>query len=345
MSVRQVSQLANISLDRGTTLLIFDRVLLRQNRAWIESFPSRYAVTSGERLKDLRHFPKHSQELLKRWPKKAGHGEITIAAFGGGSVGDFAGFFASVAKRGVRFVQIPSTWLAAVDSAHGGKTALNVGGAKNQIGTFHPAEKIFLVKQVLQSQPGVRLQESFGEILKAALLAGGPLWRSLKAKPISADQIWRLLPRLIAAKMKIVKQDPRETLGLRSLLNLGHSMGHVFEGQLGLPHGKAVSMGLRFAIDWSIHRGLLSETLWAELEVFEKQGFFPSTSDYVRCLQRLRAPSRLLKQDKKAAGQGKIRFIFLRRPGYPEIAKVSVEQIEMELRRQRRQLVSISRSH
>lgn len=342
MSLRRCRDLRAVRLDPRKTLLIFDQRLLKRYGSWIRKFPFRYSVKSGESLKDLKFFPKHVEALLAHWPEAGAH-EVCVAAFGGGSVGDFAGFFASVAKRGVRFVQIPSTWLAAIDSAHGGKTALNVKNAKNQIGSFHAAEQVFLVRKVLLDLPSERLQESFGEVFKIALLKGGALWRQLKSHPISPERVWRLLPKLIAAKMDIVKRDPRETLGIRSLLNFGHTLGHAFEAELKIPHGEAVALGLHFALNWSRQKGLLLSN--QEGEIFAEQELFPTRTTYDKALRRLKKPLLWLKQDKKRAGGSKIRFIFLRRPGYPVILTVSMAEIDAEIRRQRRQVVSVSRFH
>src|SRR6185295_5151716 len=113
-------------------------------RNWLKKFPCRYGVKSGESLKDLEKFPGHCKAILQM-TEKIETRPLQLIAVGGGSVGDFAGFVASTLKRGVPLIHVPSTWLAAIDSTHGGKTALNVAGIKNQIGTFKQAEKIIVV--------------------------------------------------------------------------------------------------------------------------------------------------------------------------------------------------------
>src|SRR5690606_32869940 len=122
--------------DHRHSLVIYDQILARvspQFRTWVNQFPFRYAVKSGETLKDLEAFAQHARKLSKIAEPLAPR-QMTVVAVGGGSVGDFAGFFASIYKRGVSLIHVPSTWLAAVDSSHGGKTALNSFGAKNQFG-------------------------------------------------------------------------------------------------------------------------------------------------------------------------------------------------------------------
>src|SRR5438445_1275287 len=147
-------------------LLIYDDVLPKKSaefKKWMKQIPLRYAVQAGEGLKSIDLFPEHISKITALC-EKASVRKLTIVVVGGGSVGDFGGFVASILKRGVRLVHLPSTWLAAIDSAHGGKTALNVGGAKNQIGTFYPATEVVLVKSLLLSQPPARTFEGFAEL-------------------------------------------------------------------------------------------------------------------------------------------------------------------------------------
>ncbi|MCX7978645.1 MAG: hypothetical protein N2578_06535, partial [Bdellovibrionaceae bacterium] len=126
-------------------VLIYDRHLDSICPGFIRKFPLRYAVSGGEGLKDAARFFAHMERLAKI-TAKADLPRPRIIAMGGGSVGDFSGFVASVWKRGTPLVHIPSTWLAAMDSAHGGKTALNLSGIKNQIGTFYSAESVHLIQ-------------------------------------------------------------------------------------------------------------------------------------------------------------------------------------------------------
>jgi len=318
-------------LPRGAdpkTLLIYDRRLLKSWGPWIRRYPLSYGVKSGEELKDLRHFPDHVAALLKKTsgvsPK-----ELTVLAFGGGSVGDFAGFFASVFKRGVRFEQIPSTWLAALDSAHGGKTALNVDTVKNQIGTFYSASKVYLVKEVLRELGPDRFHEAVAEAVKVALLDSEELSSRLRGLR-KADQMWKFLPDLIQAKMKIVRHDPEEKKGLRHLLNLGHTMGHVIESELGLAHGIAVGHGIRFAMEWSARRHHFELSSWD----VDLHGLIPSRPETARVLRRLRRIRPLLLQDKKKSSGNRLRFIFLKAAGKPRIEDVSVDEILGETERQ-----------
>lgn len=317
--------------ERQGAILIYDKILEKKFATFIRGFPRRYAVKSGEGLKDLKAFPGHMQQILKLADGVA-KSDLRIVVLGGGSVGDFAGFVASILKRGVPVVQVPSTWLAAVDSAHGGKTALNVEGYKNQVGSFWPARRCVLAKDLLLSQPLPRLQDSYAEILKIALLQGGTLWRSVIAQKPSTSLVWRLLPQLIQAKWRVVSKDPFEQTGVREILNLGHTLGHVFEKEKKWSHGKAVLWGLRFAVDFSVERGLVRSQAW--LNELRSHPYWPSDLEFQKELRTLKSWRASLSKDKKAAREGKFRFILLKAPGRPVVAHLSIDEIGAELRRQ-----------
>ena len=163
-------------------LVIYDRILLEKSaefRKWLKDAPYAVGVDSGETLKSLSSFVQFVENLppgVATLSRK----NMEVWAVGGGSVGDFAGFFASVWKRGVKLVMVPSTWLSALDSAHGGKTGLNLQGAKNQIGTFYPASEVLLIRELLEEQPKERLSDAMGELAKIALIDGAPWTRNLR---------------------------------------------------------------------------------------------------------------------------------------------------------------------
>lgn len=307
------------------SILIYDEVLEKSFSGWIEKFPHRYGVSSGEVLKDLHYFPAHFEKLMMI-SQNISKRPLQIICMGGGSVGDFAGFVASVFKRGVDLIQIPSTWLAAIDSAHGGKNALNVGSVKNQVGTFHSAREIHLAAEILLSQPRERIHDALGEALKISLIQGGPLWKKFQSvREWHFQNLWKLLPELIDAKYKVVAKDPFETKGIRHLLNLGHTVGHVIEAELRQSHGQAVLAGLSFAIRWSQKQGILKTRDLLEV---------PWLKESDSWIRQLKHAEKYLSQDKKRVSGGKIRFIFLERPGKPVIREVTVPQILKEIERQ-----------
>lgn len=324
------------ALSETGLLIVDERIVQLAERsfpsilAWIQRFPYRYVVEAGEALKDIASFPRHVERLLAIAAPLPPN-RLSVIAMGGGSVGDFAGFFASVFKRGVSFQQVPSTWLAAVDSAHGGKNALNVGLAKNQLGTIAPAARVMIARSLLSMQPVERAEEAMGELAKIALLDGGDWVCGLLASPLSgADLLWESLPDSVAAKYRIVGQDPQERLGIRHRLNLGHTVGHVLETVHGLPHGVAVAQGLYFALHFSAKKGFLSGTdcdrllrlLADRFALLDRRGLLPPIP-YGQFVG-------LLSQDKKRTSEHSVRFVFLRGLGIPDVQPVALSELAAE---------------
>lgn len=313
------------------TLVIFDSILLKNANAkrWLKSFPKSYGVKAGEKLKDIKQLSQHIEKIValaEGIPAR----QMTIVVVGGGSVGDFGGFIASVYKRGVRLVHIPSTWLAVIDSAHGGKTALNVGGYKNQIGSFYQAEEIVVVRELLISQPKERLLEALNEMTKMSLIEGGAFWKEMvQADQLSEEGIWTWIAMAIAAKYEVVKKDPFEKSGLRQKLNLGHTMGHVIEGLCGYSHGESVGHGLEFALEWSAQKYKFRDAVWFSQALNRIQ---------IQKTKAIRLPSKKIQsallQDKKRSSKNMVNFIFIRKPGEVVIEAVSVQDILREARRQ-----------
>ena len=337
--VKYCHQLPKVN-NQKFSLLIYDQILSAHPKIqkWIDKFPQKYSVKSGETLKDIQHFPRHI-ENISRWLGTVEH----VYVLGGGSVGDFGGFVASVLRRGVPVTQIPSTWLAALDSAHGGKTALNVGGFKNQIGTFHFPKEVWIVKTILETQPVERLIEASGEFMKTALLGGENLitklsnWNWKKGKVKFSD-----LKSFIEVKYSIVKNDPHETKGLRYKLNLGHTMGHVWEAHLKIPHGLAVFHGLLFDLAWSVQKKLMNAERSLKLMdqnpwsyIWDRQ-FIQKTDLELYSLSESKI-RHYLTHDKKMK-KGLINHTFVKKAGNVVIQPVSVDDILREYRRQQRAL-------
>ena len=326
-------------------LLIYDQIFDRHAKVkeWVRRFPNRYAVKSGESLKDLGQFAKHMQQITKRTQNLSSR-RLKIVVLGGGSVGDFGGFVASIYKRGVELIHIPSTWLAAMDSAHGGKTALNVAGAKNQIGTFYPATHIYMIKPLLLAQPQERDFEALGELIKMALLTGGPLFAKLnQASKLNGAALWKLLPLVVQEKYRIVKLDPLEQSGIRHLLNFGHTMGHVFEAHYALPHGVAILAGLQFALEWSYQRGIMTEKdylrlmrapFWRKAVSAKLQGPWKKLSMLALLSEKPATFMNYIEQDKKRTSSKALRFVFLKTPGKPIIQEVPLSDFPEEISRQ-----------
>ncbi len=187
--------------------------------------------------------------------QQLGHGggsrHSLMVCLGGGMVTDLGGFAASTFKRGIRFINIPTTLLAMVDAAVGGKTGINFDGLKNEIGVFNESQAVVINTQFLQTLDSENIRSGYAEMLKHALLSGG----DLLARHLDFDLAYPDLPRLqtmvaesIKVKEAIVKADPHEH-GLRKALNLGHTFGHALES-LALEQDRAVLHG--YAVAWGL---------------------------------------------------------------------------------------------
>lgn len=193
-------------------LIIYDRSLPNLNlkfKKWLSKQKLTYGVSAGESLKSLNSLSKHIKVILDKIQGYSKN-KIHIVAVGGGTVGDFVGFTASIIKRGIPLIQIPTTWLSCCDSAHGGKNALNVSG-KNQLGTYYFAKEIILVKELLDSLTPQQEKEGLGEYIKTSWIKKSPLFKNLtNIKKIDAQWLWKNLPHAIKIKNEIVKKDPFE---------------------------------------------------------------------------------------------------------------------------------------
>ncbi len=320
----------SLGFNPETVLLIYDRRLKKKLSKWLKLFPYRYAVKAGEDLKSLNDFPKHVKKIIDLLKNSAPRKKTCFVGIGGGSVGDFTGFLASVYKRGVFLIHIPSTYLAAIDSAHGGKTALNIKRYKNQIGTFYSAHTVFIVQSLLEGLPKKQTRSAMGELCKMALIDGDKFFSQLSSEK-NQDRIWDYLPLAIEAKNKIVEQDPFEAKGIREILNLGHTLGHCLEMQLQLSHGEAVGYGTRFALEWSHHCGYLDlEDLALSLELLKKHLNLPQKQN-IFTKSNLR---KLVVQDKKLIDKDHIQFVFLEKIGKPFVKAVSLDSFLTECERQ-----------
>ena len=332
--VRFLSGLRPAVLERGFVHVAFyDQSLARrvpQLRSWLERFDLAIPLRAGEGLKSAAMISSVVGRLLSAgtsYPR----GRTRFYAVGGGSIGDFTGFLASVFLRGVELVHVPTTWVSAMDSAHGGKTALNAAGVKNVLGTFHPAVETWIIRDFFRAQDGERLEEALGEAAKMALLD----WRVWKASRSGSKassrwtpaRMWKLLPEIIRAKLRVVARDPRETRGTRRILNLGHTLGHAIEARHGVPHGRAVGVGLYFSLWVSWCEGVIPTSDFFALEHALTRNWGLSLAG----LHRLRIPrariAPLLVADKKAAGSGRVHFIALRGAARPVQLQLGIREL------------------
>jgi 3-dehydroquinate synthase len=188
-----------------------------------------------------------------------------ILAFGGGVIGDLAGFAAAILKRGCGFVQVPTSLLAQVDSSVGGKTGINAASGKNLVGAFHQPSLVLIDPECLETLDPRHLRAGYAEIVKYALIADAGFFAWVEANGAAllagdAEARRHAIAVAVRGKAAIVAEDERETRGRRLLLNLGHTFGHALEAEAGfsdrLLHGEAVAAGIVLAFDFSAARGI-----------------------------------------------------------------------------------------
>lgn len=292
--------------------------------------PEPLLVADGEAAKSWSSLGRLLEEMARRGLARDGG----VVAFGGGTVGDVAGLAAALALRGVPVVQVPTTLLAAADSALGGKTAVNLAAGKNLAGTFHHPRLVCVDTRLLASLPERDFRSGLGEVAKCALLDAA-FWRRLPAladglEARDPEAVAEALLRSLRLKASVVSRDPDEGRGLRHVLNLGHTVAHALEraSSYRLRHGEAVAWGLLAALRLSTARGLLPAR---------------SAEAAAGRVQRLLAPAPLpaavlrtwpgfLVSDKKRDRAG-LRDVLLEGPGRPRLERVAAAELVASLPR------------
>lgn len=276
-------------------------------------------LPAGERSKSLATYEKVMGQLLDAKIQR----DEALIALGGGVIGDLAGFAASTLRRGVDFVQIPTTLLSQVDSSVGGKTGLNAPQGKNLIGAFYQPKLVLADVGLLSSLPKRELLAGYAEVVKYGLLGDFEFFSWLEVNGpavIEGDIAARIkaVEKSVLAKAAIVAQDERES-GVRALLNLGHTFGHALEAETEygpyLNHGEAVAIGMIMAAELSIKMGLLSgqdgRRIHAHFRAVGLPQKVPNIADLSWQSDRLLDHMR---QDKKVSS-GKLTFILLKSIG------------------------------
>ena len=241
----------------------------------------------------------------------------TVLAFGGGVIGDLAGFAASVFKRGARFVQVPTTLLAQVDSSVGGKTAINNAFGKNLVGAFHQPSLVLIDTDLLGTLPERQVKAGYAEIVKYGLIDHPDFFAELDAGlgarvlALEPDALASAIATSCSAKADVVSRDEREG-GVRALLNLGHTFAHALELEAGyggaLLHGEAVSAGLDMAFEFAARTGLCAQTDAERVRAHLAGLSMPTRPDMHPFLHDVDALMRHMGQDKKNVG-GRITLI------------------------------------
>ncbi|MCC7260632.1 MAG: 3-dehydroquinate synthase [Alphaproteobacteria bacterium] len=228
-------------------------------------------LPAGEASKDFATLEKLLTQLLDMTPDR----NLVLIALGGGVMGDLTGFAASILLRGVRFVQIPTTLLAQVDSSVGGKTGINTRHGKNLVGSFHQPSLVLADTATLSTLPRRELLAGYAEVVKYGVIGDTEFFEWLERH---GQEVVEKLPEALAravlrscrAKAEIVASDERESTGRRALLNFGHTFGHALEAETGygntLLHGEAVAIGMVLAMRLSEEMGFAPEGEAAAVE-------------------------------------------------------------------------------
>ncbi|HXD67904.1 MAG TPA: 3-dehydroquinate synthase family protein [Solirubrobacteraceae bacterium] len=292
------------TLVPGRRFLVTDYNAGRLYASGLEPLDGRVTIMPGEQSKTIAHAEIVWTELARAGMTRAD----VVVALGGGVIGDLAGFCAATYQRGVRVVQVPTTLVAQVDSALGGKTGVDLPEAKNYVGAYHQPQAVIADTDALATLPAEELAAGYAEVVKTALIAGGGLWELVRG---GADPA---LPEVIAAcahtKLRIVARDERDG-GARQALNLGHTVGHAIEAVTGYAtyrHGEAVALGLLAALRLSGNGDLRAEVA----ELLHARGLPIELRD-VDPDAVVMATAR----DKKRMGEGPVPFVLLPEPGEP----------------------------
>lgn len=235
----EVTFLNRSEIDIEADLILIDSRVASIYGGILPAGPKRIEIPGGE----LSKTPETLHELWKRMAETELRRDSRMAVVGGGTVCDIGAFAASTWKRGVELTLVPTTLLCMVDASLGGKTAVNVGRAKNQAGTVYPAGRILIWPGFLETLPEEEMKNGMAEALKTAVIGNRSILTSLREKAYG-----RAVRQCLEVKGEIVAGDLEEK-GRRKLLNLGHTAGHCIEAasEFSIPHGQAVAMGIPVA--------------------------------------------------------------------------------------------------
>ena len=277
----------------------------------------RYVIPHGEKSKNWAL----AGELLEKLAADGFCRDDTIVALGGGVVGDITGFVASVYMRGVPYVQVPTTLLAAIDSSVGGKTAVDLKAGKNLAGRIYPPKAVVCDLDTLATLPRSEWKCGLGEAVKYAVLAGGEIFDIMESGA-GAENLERLIDLCVDYKRRIVEADENEG-GLRRLLNLGHTVGHAIEAEsaLGFPHGVCVAMGIKVIARASVSAGYLPKDEYLRISALLQKYGFPE------CPYPLRSVIMHAAHDKKISG-GKINAVVIRGIGRCETVPMTLDELK-----------------
>jgi shikimate kinase / 3-dehydroquinate synthase len=286
----------------GPGHVVTDATVGRLYGAAITAAGATIEIEPGESAKHLGTAGAVLEQLADAGLDHDGH----VIALGGGVVGDVAGFCAAVYQRGVRVVQVPTTLVAQVDSAYGGKTGVDLPQGKNYVGAYHQPAAVIVDPTVLTTLPREELASGWAEVIKTALIAGDPLWKRIRGRNVRADR--DLVLACARTKLAVVAADERDA-GSRQALNLGHTVGHAIETVTRYRryrHGEAVGLGLLAALTLSAQPQLREEVA----DLLADRGLPTALDPDIDPAEVADATRR----DKKRRG-GRVGFVLVEAPG------------------------------
>jgi 3-dehydroquinate synthase len=272
------------------------------------------------------------EEMAEQMVQGGGDRSSLVVAFGGGIVNDLGGFLAAIFMRGVPVIQIPTTLLAQVDAAVGGKTGANLVSGKNLVGAFHQPLAVLTDPAVLATLPEREYRAGLFEVIKHGIIRSEPLFRLMQRErervlAREAGAVDTMVAESVRIKCEVVSADERES-GLRRILNFGHTVGHAFEAETGYArflHGEAVGLGMIAALQLSRLTGYISAALCGEMEsVVRGYGPFPG----LQGIEAANLMARLVK-DKKTI-QGSVHFVLASGIGSTEVVSGVAEELVRE---------------
>ena len=281
----------------GRRFVVTDEHVSRHHRLEAER---QIVIGAGEQQKTLAQAERVLRELAGAGTERSD----LLVGVGGGVVGDLSGFCAAVYQRGVRHVQVPTTLVAQVDSAYGGKTGVDLPEGKNYVGAYHQPAAVLCDPAALATLPRDELAAGYPEVVKTALVAGGPLWARVRRGGEVEDEV---ILDCVRTKLAVVAEDERDA-GRRQVLNLGHTVGHAIEAATAFSryrHGEAVGIGLLCALRLSGQERLRGEVA----ELLTARGL-PTSFEGAGVEEVLE----VVERDKKRRG-GRVPFVLVDAPG------------------------------
>jgi 3-dehydroquinate synthase/shikimate kinase/3-dehydroquinate synthase len=317
------------SLNFKQCLLIIDKniskkIVSKIKKSLIKKNPYVYFYKANEINKNQNHVNKILDILLNKNFSR----EDCLISIGGGITGDISGFAASLFKRGLKFINIPTTLLSQVDSSIGGKTAINTKYGKNLIGSFYQPNLVLSDIQFLKTLPKREMVCGYGEILKHSLIANKNYYNYLnkncnKIFNLTSPFIEKTIYESCKIKKNVVEKDEKEK-GLRKILNFGHSFAHAYEASLGyskkLNHGEAVILGMISALNFSLKKNILKKSEYNSIINHILNSNLPSKINNFFKIKDLKKILSFMLKDKKNSSD-KISLVLLKKIGSPIINK------------------------